>query len=295
MKKIIFAACALFMIAACSKSEEGSTPNYELHLSTQIATRAEGTTWHSGDQIGVFMFAQGSTTNVGAEENAPYKTSQTGAQVFFEAVETQLYYPQEGKVDILAYYPYSKQLQGKKILLDVSEQQDLATIDLMSATKSGVEKNEIALALSFVHRLARIVVKLVPGDGVSTEDLLDAQISLEGLALNAEYDLVNQEIALGEGQTTAIILNTKGMNAQNLAAEGILLPQSKDFTLSVEMSKYGRLSTTFQDKSFIAEKEHVYTITVDRKGIDTSNGSVEIQDWVTEDEAYLDADNTGGR
>ncbi len=278
MRRLFLTTLALAALASCSKEPQPSVVQSPLLLTSQIETRAFNTSWEMGDQIGVYMFKHQTQETVGAA-NTLYSTPTDSAQADFTAQGTPLYYPQEGMVDIFAYYPYTDQMNGMEYAVDVNSQVDMSAIDLMVASKLGIPKSEDALPILFKHRLTKITVQLQPGEGVTSEQLADASITIAGLKTEATYNITTSSITLA-GDAKPIALNVDGLSANNLIAEGITIPQSSTIDIVITTSTYGEFKPlTFEAKEFAQGVKYTYTITVQRTGIHL-NGDVEIQDWI---------------
>ncbi len=293
MKKILFAALALSLVASCANQEGSSPVQSELRLKSQIVTRAQNTTWDADDRIGVFMFESGTEQTVGLG-NTPYITLEESINADFKAVTTPLYYPQSEKVDILAYYPYSEDLDGTLYQIETKEQEQLSKIDLMTASKSQVEKSEDALAMTFVHRLSKVTINLVPSDGVAVEDLqdVDTKVVIEGLTTSATCDLFDGTTELGEDKAD-ITLNSILVTSGSTAFEGIVIPQSETFTILVSTYKYGNFSVEVKGQNFETGIHHTYKVNVSRTAISV-DGSATIEEWTPKSEEDLNADDLGG-
>ncbi len=124
------ALAGVMMLGACSVNDDitDNTDDGAVHFTAGIAqvatpqgapvTKAAGTTWGSGDAIGIFMVGNGGTTNV-IETNKEYTT--TGSSTFTATTGNEIFYPMDGsKVDFIAYYPYESSVTAIDNTIDVN-------------------------------------------------------------------------------------------------------------------------------------------------------------------------------
>lgn len=197
--KYLSILAALALLASCTNSENApgtgdSEQPVPVNLSAGIApTRVVNDEWTAGDAIGLSLYAAGTTELASpAVLNYRYLATTTGATTGFSPATTQqtAYYPTTGaQVDLLAYYPYAATLNPDGTLpLDVSRQQSLPAIDLMSATATA-DKDHPNVALRFSHRLTRLVFSISGKGSVSTASLAGATLTIRGMDTRADYNL----------------------------------------------------------------------------------------------------------
>lgn len=197
--KYLSILAALALLASCTNSENApgtgdSEQPVPVSLSAGIApTRVVNDEWTAGDAIGLSLYAAGTTEPASpAVLNYRYLATTTGATTGFSPATTQqtAYYPTTGaQVDLLAYYPYTANPNPDGTLpLDVSLQQSLPAIDLMSATATA-DKDHPNVALRFSHRLTRLVFSISGKGSVSTASLAGATLTIRGMDTRADYNL----------------------------------------------------------------------------------------------------------
>lgn len=197
--KYLSILAALALLASCTNSENApgtgdSEQPVPVSLSAGIApTRVVNDEWTAGDAIGLSLYAAGTTEPASpAVLNYRYLATTTGATTGFSPATTQqtAYYTTTGaQVDLLAYYPYAATLNPDGTLpLDVSRQQSLPAIDLMSATATA-DKGHPNVALRFSHRLTRLVFSISGKGSVSTASLAGATLTIRGMDTRADYNL----------------------------------------------------------------------------------------------------------
>lgn len=279
MKKIFLsAAIAAIALFSCNKektTEIGAEP-VAVQFSNGVITRASGTEWAAGDQIGVFMFETQTTTPYGSNANIAYSnTTDAGQTATFEVVDPSqtIYYPIDGThVDFLGYYPFSdSKVDATTCLyqLDVNSQADLTLLDLLiSRNLTDKAVNTAALAFSFSHALSQLSVVVNEGDGSPSLDGLE--ITVDGLINSASYDLTSDIIDFGSEVSTT--LNVLNENA-------IVIPQVSDVSFTVKTADNpAGFETGAKSVTFEAGKQTTVTLTLNRTSANFEGDST-INDW----------------
>lgn len=284
-------AAALILTAGCTNDNEGTDTTADGRIALQVTggihvqTRAHDTEWDKNDQIGIYMFAAGSTTALEGMENIPYKTEHGTAA--FAPSGTAIYFPIDGSnVDFRAWYPYED--VAEKWTADLTDQSSQAALDLMTAdAKSNTElggttynKNQPAVKLNFSHRLTKLVLNITGGNGVGTDELAGLKVEITKQWKTATYDPDIDGIGFEEASATITLLTA----ADGKSAEAILFPDDLThkaltvgrqlvFTLSTGEKFYWDIPDT---KSFNAGEKNIYTISINRTGLDVT---ASISDW----------------
>ncbi|MFI3297370.1 MAG: fimbrillin family protein [bacterium] len=266
-------AASAMMFTSCDSNSNVDVPfDGEVRITSAIGTRASGATWDAGDAIGVYMnLYQGDLGALG--ENIEYTTA-SGDGNFTST--SPLYFPTEDNatVDFLAYYPYvtDGSFDPTAYGVDVSNQDDLTLIDLMTASATNVVRSSDAVSLEFYHKLSNIVINITPGSGLSESDLAGLTVTLSGTDTEASYNLTTNEITLGEN-VADITLNTED---DGLSAEGIVIPQTlSGVKLSFATTTYGTFEASITNTAeFTIGNQYVYNVTVNTGGLTMSNASI---------------------
>ena len=128
-----------------------------------VRTRATGDSWSEGDAIGIYMVEAGKGLAVESilAQNAKYVTESDG--LFYPAaVDYDVKFPLDGSyVDFIAYYPYGTISSNFEYMIDVADQADQSTIDLLYADNArGLNKGYPFVDLTFTHQLSKLLVYL---------------------------------------------------------------------------------------------------------------------------------------
>ena len=283
MNKKTFSAVALatLLLTACQYDEETmqTDTRVALQVTSGIQTRAFDNQWEKNDEIGIFGFTQGDAPTQ-AYSNVRYVT--TGGNGTFTPDGTTIYLPTDGSsLDFVAYYPHTTDLENGIYTVDVENQSDQSTIDLMAAGKQRADRVNAKVNFNFKHKLSKIVFNFADGDGMALSELAGMKVQLTGQRTLATFDVTKPESAVNvdTGEPVTLTLNTV---ANGTSAEGIVLP-SENFdgmTLHLALVDGGSffnwdLNNSSANK-FEAGKKYVYDITVNRTGLSVT---ATITDW----------------
>ena len=283
MNKKTFSAVALatLLLTACQNDEETmqTDARVALQVTSGIQTRAYDVTWEANDEIGIFGFTQGDAP-AQAYTNVRYVT--TGGDGAFTPDGTTIYLPTDGSsLDFVAYYPHTTDLENGIYTVDVEDQSDLSTIDLMAAGMQTANRINNTVTFNFEHKLSKIVLTFKPGDGMALSELTGMKVQLTNQQTLATFDVtqLDGEVFVGTNTPATLTLNTTD---DGMSSEGIVLPSANfdSMTLHLELEDGGSffnwdLNNSKADK-FKAGKKYVYDITVNKSRLDVT---ATIEDW----------------
>lgn len=245
--KLFTAAVALTAVFSACSDDETSTANNDgrtaLSIQAGISTRAIDNAWQANDAIGVIMLKAGSHTPTENKTNYKYITATTNG-AFAPADKSQTaYYPTDNsEVDLMAYYPYSTAITTSSFSLpvDVSKQDNLPAIDLMTADKATGHSTKNAEAeLKFSHRLSKLVVtikKTIADGSMDDVDLSGMTAVLQGTPTTAKYDLINDQIT-DPGQPTDIALSLSyNATEKKYISTNIVMPTAADAGMKIVLT-----------------------------------------------------------
>ncbi len=284
MNKKTFSAVALatLLLTACQNDEETmqTDARVALQVTSGIQTRAFDNQWEKGDEIGIFGFTQGDAP-AQAYPNVRYVTKSGNGT--FTPDGTTIYLPTDDSyLDFVAYYPHTTDLETGIYTVDVENQSDQSTIDLMAADTQTADRTDPTVTFNFEHKLSKIVLTFKPGDGMALSELTGMKVQLTNQQPLATFDVTQPdgEVVVGTDSPTDITLLT---DADGTSSEGIVLPSANfdGMTLHLELSDGGSffnwdLKNSQNADKFEAGKKYVYDITVNRSGLGVT---ATITDW----------------
>lgn len=282
-------ALLAILFAACGNSDT-DTPILSNQVAVQFAsnikiaekkaTRAYDNTWEANDAIGVTMLKAGTNVISEGADNRKYITNTAGSNgIFSPATDNTIYYPQDGsKVDFIAYYPYSENVNNFIYPIDVSTQDILANIDLLHAEKV-VDKggNSPIVALQFQHKLSKLVLNVSAED--ASLDLSNMTITVNGMATESTFNLVDGTFGASENIKPIVI------KKQGLAYEAILIPVSTiDATHTVEFTAGDKVYKWNMNENLTnldSANEYTYNIILKQAAAQEVEVSGTITDWIS--------------
>ncbi|MEN0052044.1 MAG: fimbrillin family protein [Mucilaginibacter sp.] len=250
-KQNILLATALSLIVLGSSCKKDNNHNHDsgnpggskavqftAAINGQIKTKASNDQWDAGDTIGVFMKTGTGLSNVLAA-NKSYLTTGDGAFTA-SATDQTIFYPDNGTVDFIAYYPFKKALTNNTYAVDVTQQANQSAIDLLySNNATGLSKTSSIANLVFVHQLSKIEFTVTKGAGVT--DLNGLAVSLGGQTAKANVDLASGTLT-NTTSTADINAKTTAQAGGTALAEAILIPTAdasgKVVTFSLPAGKF---------------------------------------------------------
>lgn len=283
----LFVGCGNEDVAPASVENGNNDGRVALRVNSGIQTRAAGKTWSQDDAIGIYMVNTGTQTVAESASNRLYKAQAPGESSAFEAegAGNIIYYPVDGSsVDFLLYYP-QRSLTDNVYSIDVTNQNNLPAIDLMTAKVTGKDKTQPVIEPKFFHLLAKLKLNIKNGEGITVADLNGLKVDITNQRTKGSYNVLKEEMTLAQGQNgEEITLNTVADGTQS---EAILLPTTEVDGINPIID--GRQLTftlnatgeTFKwdvpnEKQFEAGKENVYNITINRTPIGVT---ATIEDW----------------
>lgn len=277
-----------FLLVAAGCGSDKDTPDSPsartaLQVRSGIQTRASNAEWAKDDAIGIYMLNSGALTVAEDTKNRPYIAQASGGEVAFQprSADATIYYPMDGSsVDFCAYYPY-RELANDLYELNVSDQRSLPAIDLMTAAAKEHDKDHAAVSFRFFHRLSKLELTIVPGNGVEASELEGLSVQITNQRVTGSYDLLYDTFGIDKETSVSVTLNTV---SDGTSAEGILLPNDVDDNAPVtgrELVFTLKSGETFRwsiddDKSFDCGDKNLYTITINRSSLEVTSG---IEDW----------------
>lgn len=292
---ILLSALAALCLASCDKNEEVSVNDGAVRFTASIGreavakpqSRAAGTAWAAGDEIGIFMVKHGTLNIAEMVENKKYTTA-TSNGIFTPVTGNEIYYPMDNSgVDFIAYYPHEAGAQlATDLPVEIATTQDDATqaaTDLMWAkadnSGKGYEKDENAIvALAFGHCLSKLTMNCKVDPSVGQPAVLNnATVSIHGMNTRSTFDLATG--TLGTTPDRPEDIAPRKLSAAPAGSHGaydaIILPETyAGGVLTVKFTINGEPFVWYVDAiEFKPGHEYIYAVTITRTGV-TATGTI---------------------
>lgn len=229
---LLVTSWSLLLTAACQPSGrqgEAEQPQSEINqtfLASQqdYDLRVAGTAWEAGDQIGIYVRRTAQNTTWSAEQlqhsNLHFKTIRGGGIAIFQPVDEQqkVAWDSSMKYDILAYYPYTADIQEGKIAYSVADQATLKPL-LISDNLSAIASDD-AKQLAFRQALASLRFEMRSEDGGSLEGVT---VRIVGMPTTGSLDLYSRQWQV-DASSTAEISVPVTVSGATVTATALILP-----------------------------------------------------------------------
>ena len=274
--KIFFAAAlSALMLSACSSDDTAlSQPAAEGEVAFQLtsstvqavahraATNLNETKLTSGD-VSVFISTNYATQYTYTAQSDGSLTSASTA-----------YYPNDGsEIDIAACYPASASSDASSaatfnVSADQSSDENYIASDLLWAQATGKSKASGSVALAFQHKMAKIIVNVTAGSGVTSIGNITLKNIKRRVSFTASTGVVSAAQEIG-GNTDVLIggnNNAACIPAQTLNGEFLTI-----------VTDQGTATYSFtSSKEVVAGNQYTLNITVNRTNVGTTNT---VSDW----------------
>lgn len=297
IKNILLGSLFLACISACSTithelSDDELGNRIPVNFSGTITTRVINNEWEDGDEVGIFMFSNGSSLSDNSilhnASNRKYAYQTSASR--FDAVDDDdiIYYPTTGSVDFIAYYPFSA-VKDYSVELYTGNQQKQSQLDfLYSNNLTNISATQEPQKLTFKHQMSKVIFHITAGEGVAQADLNGLSLSLMSIQTSGSFSLASGEISLDEEtqQVNTYVTQT----ADEMVAEAILIPQEcKDKQIIISLLSGQKFSFTFssEHKKWAIGTKYDYDIEL-TSSITEGQLTGEISDWTTDEDATSD-------
>ena len=268
-KNVLWSVVLLLVLGACDRETQQAVSNEKqtqvrfTSVVEGVYTRAAGASWTSGDAIGVYMKKNGellsNSSIVGGGNNVEYFT-ENGDGNFLPASNYLSFPEDESKVDFIAYYPYDETINNFTYSVDVTNQADPESIDLLYADKlEGISQRSNALNLSFKHQLSRLILNI---KSVNNTSLVGLNVSVSGVKTNAVFNFANGTLDIKADSKGIVPMHM--VRGEGLVAEAILLPEGNLTDVKLVFEQGGKKHEQILSGAKL-EKGSVYTYTVNFK------------------------------
>lgn len=279
------------VLTGCSSEQTNIPEPVQIPISlnpniTNLSTRATDTGFEKGDCIGLYVvnYNEGNAGTLQATGNHVDNMQFTYNESWTPA--TPIYWKDDiTPADFYGYYPYTTTVADVEAMpietkSDQSTEANYKACDYLWGKTLNVAPTEKAVGLTLNHLLSCAIVKVVPGNGFTTETLekADIKVNLNKAVCQATINLKDGNITTGAQEAQSISF----LRGKNNEFKALVVPQSVPasdnfFTITID----GRDFNMKKEFTFISGHRHTFTITVKK----TSNGiNVDIGSWVDDEE-----------
>ena len=258
-------------------------------------TRASGTEWHTEDKIGIYAMHSGATTLDDAQHSNVmhrYHSAIGGGTHRFVTGGETIFFPIDGTVDFVAYYPYKSDLTAQHTFdIDITSQSTLtgqALFDVLHATTSGHSGADDTPGLQFNHMLSKVSFTVTDLD---KKELAGSEILFKGLNTTGTYSVAEAEFSgVATPSTEGFAPYVSGTNYEEgvistITFEAIIFPgATNEWTISIRQRNGDSATIRVPAKTYLQGKVHTYTANIkDPEVTDTESTASEtgINDWAT--------------
>lgn len=279
-------------LSGCSE-EEGdtelpppTTKNTELCLMAVAGENVPG--WFENATMGVFVRAAGNAladTAFSNVENRGFWMPDIQSGILNPIDNHPLFYPAEGEVDVVAYYPYTETLDKEGYAISLADQVTLSERPVLYAQQQGMAPKEEPLKMEFNHVLCKISLQVTAEDAISKKQLeaLEAdKVIFANLPLMAHLSLQNGTLLPGKEKGNVSPLKSLVTDGEADAVfSAILFPQEAEQGLkrTISFTMGGAVhSVEIPDTTvWKAGMHYIYPLSVSVEGI--KFGTAEFRSW----------------
>lgn len=293
------------VLAGCKTNDDNSTWSgsdgivFNSYIGSH--TRASGSSWGNGDEVGIYMTGAGAGIDAATAVNKKY-LAQTNGILTPESKTEAIYYPETGNADFVAYYPYSSSVADNIVAVNVSNQSKPEAIDLLYSNNAKNIANGATVSLGFTHQLSLVTIDLKNTDG-TIPSLNGTTVSMGGMNTQASFDLDGGVLTVSpqSAEPTLDMYMVAGQDGV-MKAQAIVLPTKATGSSQTQMVLTFKLDgmtfeyTVSDISAFEGGKEYLYTadLSINNGKPTVKMGNATITDWVTVPGGDIDVDFDGG-
>lgn len=315
-KSLYAAALAALVLAACEREPAAGPDNLAksdgmVTFSSNIRkpqqksmdSRVDGDKWQSGDQIGVYMLKQGAGLGneedvVGGNANRRYLVRPVSAEnpeqgiINPYLISEAIYYPLTDpghQLKFVAYHPYSAQLdENFDIPIDIEDNKPVMYAETDECEWFDYLNEEVTVTpvpLKFSHKMARISLDIIPGEGFLFTDLNGMTVDFLNANATGKFNIKDLSFSEVQLNDVSFIVN-RDIEKQTMSASLIMIPNESDITgrsiVFTHTNSYYPSTGTYQLIHRIADNMHFdpgmeykYTVTVTRNKVEFSECTID--------------------
>ncbi|MDE5773438.1 MAG: fimbrillin family protein [Muribaculaceae bacterium] len=308
---LISAVFAVLTLAGCSKDESdpvitGRSDCPDFTAVIDGLSRASNTSWDQNDKIGI----------TGASRtNACYVTSAGNGRFLAETTGDRIYFQDENEITFTAYYPWNN-LSGTNVMVSADTKRqtlnDQKGFDFLWAQAKG-KKDAPDVSFTFSHMMAKVSFTVLPGDGMTYNEIKAASLSLSGIRHSGGFNTSDGSVTLtGNASDDWAITGNNAPVVYNDAQQSatytmILFPQTFDAPVSLvaeldlpgDRAYHLRANIDFTNANrvidnagakneWVAGRQYNLSLTLHKTDITVSNSTIATWTEVSDDEIIVD-------
>ncbi|WP_254528054.1 MULTISPECIES: SUMF1/EgtB/PvdO family nonheme iron enzyme [unclassified Sphingobacterium] len=265
--------CMLLLLFSCRRDDGIAIPSEGKELKLVLAkpnsiTAMNVATPVEGQEFGVYVLPTGSRDLNSALVNNRKYIYESGELLPADG-GAPITYPQDGSaIDVFLYSPY-QQVSNGELMMDFTDQLDQAKLDLIDFRMVNVDKNNPIGPISLRHRNSKLKFTLLPGQGLSAEDLGDVEISLVGFSSGWRYKLYLNSIFLLNSSDISL-----GTQREAIMYESFNVGQEQfRFKVGEKVLEYDLPLYEY----FVSGKQYEYQVTINLGSVEVKR--VSAMDW----------------
>lgn len=279
-KQFLYAASLLLLTACSSDDVQQSQPveriPVQLSYSTvqAVDTRAAAAQNLNDDYIasGKSVHVQIATVNGSTWDSYTYTTGDNGAMTAPSGDGTPLYPTDDTNIKILAWYPAGVTgTSGFSVEQDQSSNDGYMASDLMfSNNVTDQEKQVDPVALTFVHKMAKIVINVTSGVGVNKIQSVTLKNVHRKTSFNELTGAVSTDTSDPADDVYVVKYDNVGDATATAAGAAVIPDQTINGSLLEITTDIGTATYSVSNKHFVSGHKYTLNISVSRTTVNTT-------------------------
>ena len=286
INQFLYIAGLAALVAACSSDDAATTEaaqervpislSYQTLKAVDDSHRAAAATDLNDDYIASGRSVNVSIANVGSNtwQNYTYTTGDAGAMTPPSGDGTPLYPTDDTNIKILAWHPADAASTGFEVQYDQTSDANYQASDLMFSNNVTDQAKQVdPVALQFVHKMAKIVVNVTSGIGVSEIRSVTLKNIHRTLSL---FDQSDGTVTTKTSDAAGDVLVVKEGTEATAAGAALIPDQTISGSLLEITTDIGTSTYSVDSKHFESGHKYTLNISVSRT---TVNTTTEITNW----------------
>ena len=294
MKKFfLFTVMMLPLFAACNKPDPEPSPEpepdpipvekQELSIGLTRTSGAADSDFLRNDKVGLYVVNyKGSQPGSFLSEGNHVDNMGFTYLSVWSPYQPIYWADNETKADFYCYYPYSADIENVEnhlfgTAVDQSTLESYRASDFLLGKVEGATPSADPVTIKLDHKMSRLVVSLVAGNGYSAADMESAEVTICSIKTGAKINLATGQVE-ASGSVEEVI-----PYAENGGFCAYLVPQTVTDADFVKIVLGDRTYVLNQSLTLESGKQHKCTITVTK----TDQGiNIGVSDWIVDSVDY---------